>query len=80
MTAVQNHRVTQRRVLRSEWSKLGSLRSSWITVVLACVVLLAFGLSAGAAMAQSVAKPGNAAPAPAAMAPAAAAQAIARTG
>lgn len=45
MTAVQ-YRVTQRRVLRSEWSKLWSLRSSWITVALAGVVLLAFGLIA----------------------------------
>jgi hypothetical protein len=41
------------------------------------MLLLALSLFAGAAMTQSVAKPGNAAPAPAAMAPAAAAQAIA---
>ena len=36
-------RVTGARVLRSEWAKLWSLRSSWITVALAVVLMVAFG-------------------------------------
>ncbi|MGW3962522.1 ABC transporter permease [Amycolatopsis sp. NPDC005003] len=42
------YRVTGRRVLRSEWSKLWSLRSTWITLGLACVLLVAIGLIAAA--------------------------------
>jgi hypothetical protein len=38
------YRVTGRRVLRSEWAKLWSLRSTWITLGLALVFLVAFGL------------------------------------
>jgi ABC-type transport system involved in multi-copper enzyme maturation permease subunit len=37
------YRVTGRRVLRSEWSKLWTLRSSWITLGLGLLALLAFG-------------------------------------
>jgi ABC-2 type transport system permease protein len=36
-------RVTGRRVLRSEWAKLWSLRSTWITLALGLLFLLAFG-------------------------------------
>jgi len=36
-------KVTGRRVLRSEWAKLWSLRSSWITLGLGLLFLLAFG-------------------------------------
>jgi ABC-2 type transport system permease protein len=36
-------RVTGRRVLRSEWAKLWSLRSTWITLGLGLLFLLAFG-------------------------------------
>ncbi|MDY7089363.1 MAG: ABC transporter permease [Actinomycetota bacterium] len=36
-------RVTGRRVLRSEWAKLWSLRSTWITLALGLVFLLAVG-------------------------------------
>jgi hypothetical protein len=63
MTAVQ-YRVTQRRVLRSEWSKLWSLRSTWITVALGSVVLLAIGLIASSTFTpgQTQAGPGPAIP------------------
>jgi ABC-type transport system involved in multi-copper enzyme maturation permease subunit len=36
-------KVTGRRVLRSEWAKLWSLRSSWITLALGLLLLVAFG-------------------------------------
>jgi len=36
-------KVTGRRVMRSEWAKLWSLRSTWITLGLGLVFLLAFG-------------------------------------
>jgi ABC-2 type transport system permease protein len=36
-------KVTGRRVLRSEWAKLWSLRSTWITLALGSLFLLAFG-------------------------------------
>jgi ABC-type transport system involved in multi-copper enzyme maturation permease subunit len=36
-------KVTPRRVLRSEWAKLWSLRSTWITLGLGLLFLLAFG-------------------------------------
>ncbi|WP_413753108.1 ABC transporter permease [Streptomyces sp. R-74717] len=42
------YRVTTTRVLRSEWHKLHSLRSSWITLVSASVLVLAIGLVMGA--------------------------------
>ena len=38
-----SYKVTGRRVLRSEWAKLWSLRSSWITLALGAVLLVAFG-------------------------------------
>ncbi|MER6156496.1 ABC transporter permease [Streptomyces sp. NPDC001868] len=37
------HKVTGRRVLRSEWAKFWSLRSSWITLGVALVLLVLFG-------------------------------------
>ncbi|MEU0794132.1 ABC transporter permease [Amycolatopsis sp. NPDC005961] len=42
------YRVTTRNVLRSEWTKLWSLRSTWITLGLGLVFLLAFGLISAA--------------------------------
>ncbi|MFF8591564.1 ABC transporter permease [Streptomyces sp. NPDC015220] len=42
------HRVTGRRVLASEWVKLWSLRSTWITLGLGTLFLVAFGLIASA--------------------------------
>jgi ABC-2 type transport system permease protein len=36
-------KVTGRRVMRSEWAKLWSLRSTWITLTLGLLFLLAFG-------------------------------------
>ena len=39
-------KVTGRRVLRSEWAKLWSLRSTWITLGLGLLFLLAFGVIA----------------------------------
>ncbi|MFH8518377.1 ABC transporter permease [Streptomyces gelaticus] len=41
------YRVTPTRVLRSEWHKLRSLRSSWITMGSAAVLMLAVGLVMG---------------------------------
>ncbi|MDH6133271.1 ABC-2 type transport system permease protein [Kitasatospora sp. MAA4] len=38
------YKVTAARVLRSEWAKFWSLRSSWITLTLALFFVLAFGL------------------------------------
>ncbi|SEG57752.1 hypothetical protein SAMN05216223_106359 [Actinacidiphila yanglinensis] len=40
------YRVTGRRVLASEWEKLWSLRSTWITLGLGLLFLVAFGLIA----------------------------------
>lgn len=45
-TTVQ--KVSGRRVLRSEWAKFWSLRSSWITLAVALVLLVAFGAIAAA--------------------------------
>jgi hypothetical protein len=42
------YRVTGLHVLRSEWTKLWSLRSTWITLGLGLVFLLAFGLISAA--------------------------------
>ncbi|MDF3298852.1 ABC transporter permease [Streptomyces tropicalis] len=42
------YRVTGPRVLRSEWAKLWSLRSTWITLGLGLLFLVAFGLIASA--------------------------------
>ncbi|MCU7821041.1 ABC transporter permease [Kitasatospora sp. DSM 101779] len=41
------HKVTGARVLRSEWAKMWSLRSTWITLGLGLLFLVAFGLIAG---------------------------------
>ncbi|MFC1415397.1 ABC transporter permease [Streptacidiphilus cavernicola] len=38
------YRVTFARVVRAEWAKFWSLRSSWITIGVALVLVLAFGL------------------------------------
>lgn len=43
------YKVTVLRVLRSEWSKLWSVRSTWITLALAVVVLVVIGTLASAA-------------------------------
>jgi ABC-2 type transport system permease protein len=40
------YRVTQVRVLRSEWAKFWSLRSSWITLGISLLLLIALGLVA----------------------------------
>ncbi len=42
------YKVTGRRVLRSEWAKLWSLRSTWITLGLGLLFLIGFGLIAAA--------------------------------
>ncbi|MFD5793657.1 ABC transporter permease [Streptomyces diastatochromogenes] len=42
------YRVTGRRVLSSEWAKLWSLRSTWITLGLGLLFLVVFGLIASA--------------------------------
>ncbi|MFE9449906.1 ABC transporter permease [Streptomyces sp. NPDC006739] len=41
-----DYKVTGRRVLRSEWAKLWSLRSTWITLGLGLLFLIAFGVIA----------------------------------
>jgi hypothetical protein len=48
------YKVTGRRVLRSEWSKLWSLRSTWITLGVGLLFLIAFGLIAAARYKSSV--------------------------
>ncbi|MEU6405170.1 ABC transporter permease [Streptomyces sp. NPDC046985] len=48
------HRVTGRRVLASEWAKLWSLKSTWITLGLGLVFLVAFGVIASSRFASSV--------------------------
>lgn len=45
--APRPYRVTPARVLRSEWHKLRSLRSSWITLTAATALVLAVGLVMG---------------------------------
>lgn len=40
------YKLTWRRVVRSEWHKLWSLRSTWITLLVSTVVLIGFGLIA----------------------------------
>lgn len=45
-TAGSGQRVTGRRVVRSEWAKLWSLRSTWITLTLGLLFLLAVGVAA----------------------------------
>ncbi|MEU9713473.1 ABC transporter permease [Streptomyces sp. NPDC047967] len=47
-TAPSAYRITPRRVLHAEWHKLRSLRSSWITVISAVVMVLGVGLIMGA--------------------------------
>ncbi|MER5598983.1 ABC transporter permease [Streptomyces sp. NPDC002265] len=42
------YKVTARRVLRSEWAKLWSLRSTWITLGLGLLFLVGFGVIASA--------------------------------
>ncbi|MFH9867274.1 ABC transporter permease [Streptomyces lydicus] len=42
------YRLTGRRVLRSEWAKLWSLRSTWITLGLGLLFLVAFGIISAA--------------------------------
>ncbi|CAM5613088.1 ABC transporter permease OS=Streptomyces aurantiogriseus OX=66870 GN=GCM10010251_25590 PE=4 SV=1 [Streptomyces aurantiogriseus] len=42
------YKVTGLRVLRSEWAKLWTLRSTWITLALGLVFLIAFGVIAAA--------------------------------
>jgi ABC-2 type transport system permease protein len=37
------YKVTQSRVLRSEWAKFWSVRSTWITLALALIALIGFG-------------------------------------
>ncbi|QDL75158.1 ABC transporter permease [Streptomyces malaysiensis subsp. malaysiensis] len=45
-SATTARKVTTRGVLRSEWAKFWSLRSSWITLSVSMVVLLVFGVIA----------------------------------
>ncbi|MFD6281374.1 ABC transporter permease [Streptomyces sp. NPDC060209] len=47
-TTPSPYRVTPRHVLRSEWHKLWSLRSTWVTLLSAAAVVLGVGLLMGA--------------------------------
>ncbi|MEU2421571.1 ABC transporter permease [Streptomyces sp. NPDC007851] len=51
------YRVTGRRVLASEWAKLWSLRSTWITLGLGLVFLVAFGLIAASHYKSNIGSP-----------------------
>ncbi|MFD4242826.1 ABC transporter permease [Streptomyces sp. NPDC058525] len=53
------YRVTTGRVLRSEWAKFWSLRSSWITLCVAAFVLVALGFIASASFDPSGATAGR---------------------
>ncbi|MFJ4282906.1 ABC transporter permease [Streptomyces massasporeus] len=48
-TATLPHRVTPARVLRSEWHKFWTLRSTWITLAVTSALTLAMGAGLGAA-------------------------------
>ncbi|MEU6986758.1 ABC transporter permease [Streptomyces sp. NPDC046324] len=48
VTAAATYRVTPARVLRSEWHKLGTVRSTWITVLTSVAFLLGVGILMGA--------------------------------
>lgn len=48
VTAPSPYRVTPRRVLRSEWHKLRSLRSTWVTLLSTAAPVLGVGLIMGA--------------------------------
>lgn len=48
LTPTAAYKVTGPRVLRSEWAKFWSLRSSWITLGVAVVLLIVFGAIASA--------------------------------
>jgi hypothetical protein len=48
-TAVQPYRVTPARVLRSEWHKLWTLRSTWINLIATGVLTLGMGVGISAA-------------------------------
>lgn len=47
-TTTDTYRVTPTRVLRSEWHKLWTVRSSWITVLASVAFLLGIGILMGA--------------------------------
>ncbi|MFJ9627350.1 ABC transporter permease [Streptomyces sp. NPDC101175] len=53
------YKVTGPRVLRSEWAKFWSLRSSWITLAVAVVLLVALGAIASATYSPDVTAPPN---------------------
>ncbi|MFB8380378.1 ABC transporter permease [Streptomyces rubiginosohelvolus] len=46
--ATPPYRITPPRILRAEWHKLRSLRSTWVTVISAVVMVLGVGLIMGA--------------------------------
>ncbi|MCI3931598.1 ABC transporter permease [Streptomyces sp. AN091965] len=46
-TTTPSYRVTPARVLRSEWHKLWTLRTTWITVLAASALVLAVGITMG---------------------------------
>jgi ABC-2 type transport system permease protein len=52
-TAAPVYQITGRRVLRSEWAKLWSLRSTWITLAVALVLTVLFGLISAASWSPS---------------------------
>ncbi|WP_460062555.1 ABC transporter permease [Streptomyces sp. YKOK-I1] len=57
--AKTSYKVTGLRVLRSEWAKFWSLRSSWITLAVAVVLLVALGAIASATYSPDAVVPQN---------------------
>lgn len=51
ITATPPHRLTRKGVLAGEWTKFGSLRSTWITLGVSVLLLLAIGMIAAASFA-----------------------------
>lgn len=61
------YKVTGVRVLRSEWAKFWSLRSSWITLGVAVFLLVLFGTIASYTYSPDVTAPGPGGPGAAAV-------------
>ncbi|MFF7639611.1 ABC transporter permease [Streptomyces canus] len=57
--STQAYKVTGPRVLRAEWAKFWSLRSSWITLAVAVALLIALGAIASATYSPDVATQGG---------------------
>lgn len=61
-TPVPDRRTTLRRVVRSEWVKLRSLRSTWLTMAATLVVIVGFGAIASMVAGGEITTPNGGAP------------------